>query len=202
MSEALQGLLKRIQEQGISKADQERSEIITAARGEAGKIVAEARNDAENITRQAREEAQNIVERGKIALGQASRDILIHLRNEMVARMTKVIKDNMKEVMTPEFMKKIVTDMVAEYLRADSGAGLKLEVMVAPDDLEKMQAMLQGGIGVTFKEQPKVLGSRDIESGLRVSVKDNDVFFDFSDEALAEIICNYAGSRFAEYFNR
>lgn len=202
MSEELQGLLKRIQEQGISKADQERSEIIAKAKAEAEKIVADARSNAENITKQADEEAQNTVERGKAALSQASRDILIQLKNEMIARMTKVVKDNLKDVMTPDFMKKIIADMAAKYLNADAGTDMKLEVMVAPDELEKMQALLMSSLAASFKTEPKVFGSRDMESGMKVSFKDDDVFFDFSDEALAEIICSYAGPRFAEYFNK
>jgi V/A-type H+-transporting ATPase subunit E len=202
MSEELQGLLNRIQEEGIAKADKERSTILAAAKAEAAKITTEARRAAEDIIRQAREDADNTVERGKIALGQAARDILIQLRNEMTARMTKVVKNNMGEVMTPEFMTGIISEMTAQYLRSAPGADLKLEVMVAPGDLARMQALLANSVGASFKGQPKVLESRDIESGLQVSVKDGDVFFDFSDEALTEVICGYAGPRFAEYFNR
>ncbi len=202
MAEELQGLLKRIQEQGISKADQEKSEIIAAAKAEAEKIVADAKAQAEIITKQAEDTAKNTEERGKDALSQASRDILIQLKNEMIARMTKVVKDNLKDVMTPDFMKKIITDMLAKYLSSSVGSDMKLDVMVAPDDLNKMQALLQGSLGVSFKTQPKVMASRDMESGLKVSFKDDDVFFDFSDEALVEIICAYAGPRFAEYFNK
>ncbi len=202
MSEELQGLLKRIQEQGISKADQERSDIIAKAKTEAEKIVAEAKANAENIAKQADEEARNTVERGKAALTQASRDILIQLKNEMIARMNKVVKDNLKDVMTPDFMKKIIADMTAKYLNADAGADMKLEVMVAPDELEKMQTLLMSSLAASFKTEPKIFASRDMDSGLKVSFKDDDVFFDFSDEALAEIICGYAGPRFAEYFNK
>ncbi len=202
MSEELQGLLKRIQEEGISKADQEKNEIITAAKSEADMIINDAKLKAEEIIRKATDDGQNTLQRGKEALGQASRDILIQLKNEMVGRMEKVVKSNLKEVMTPEFMSKIISDMVAKYLAAKPGAELNLEVMVAAEERKKMEQMLHAGVAKSFKHTPKVFGAHDIESGLKVSFTDDDVYFDFSDEALTEIICKYAGPRFAEYFNK
>lgn len=202
MSEELQGLLKRIQEEGISKADQEKNEIIAAAKSEADMIINDAKLKAEEIIRKANDDGQNTMQRGKEALEQASRDILIQLKNEMITRMEKVVKTNLKDVMTPEFMGKIISDMVVKYLKDDSDGELELEIMVSAEERKKMQQMLQSSVGKSFKHEPKVFGAHDIESGLKVSFNNNDVFFDFSDEALAEIICDYAGPRFAEYFSK
>ncbi|MDD2478425.1 MAG: hypothetical protein PHS31_00885 [Victivallaceae bacterium] len=200
MAEELQGLLKRIHEEGLSKADQQKSEIIAAAKEEAKSIIAKAKAEADVIIKNAKTEEEANVAKGKATLSQASRDILVQLKNEMSKRIDKVVKASIKDVMTPEFMGKIISEMTSKYLQSDSKAELTLETMVAPADLEKMEKLIKGSLTASFKNDPKIFSDHDIDSGLKINVKGDDAFFDFTDEAFAELICGYAGPRFTEYF--
>lgn len=200
MSEELQGLLKRIHEEGLSKADQEKNEIIAAAKEEAKNMIAKAKADADVIIKNAKEEEEASVAKGKVTLSQASRDILVQLKNEMSKRIDRIVKASIKDVMTPEFMGKIIIEMTSKYLDSDAQDELTLETMVAPSDLEKMEILIRGSLTASFKNDPKIFSDHDIDSGLKISIKGDDAFFDFTDEAFAELICGYAGPRFTEYF--
>ena len=146
MAEELQGLLKRIHEEGLSKAEQEKKDIIAVAEGEAEKILAEAKTKAEAMIKAAKEETDNYTAKGKAALEQASRDILVQLKNEMIKRIEKIVKTTLKDAMNPEFMKEIISTMAEKYLQADPKAELSLHVLVAAKDLEKLENLLKGSL--------------------------------------------------------
>ena len=58
MAEELQGILNRINADGIAKADAERNAIIEKAKAEAAKIVSDAKGEAAEIVKNAQSEAE------------------------------------------------------------------------------------------------------------------------------------------------
>ena len=80
MAEELQGILDRINADGIAKADAERKEIIAKAKDEAAKIIADAKAEAACIVKNAEGEADAFRKRAENALVQAARDIKISLK--------------------------------------------------------------------------------------------------------------------------
>jgi hypothetical protein len=61
-----------------------------------------------------------------------------------------------------------------------------------------MEKQLRAGLAGNLKQSPHILAGQDIDSGLKFSVSGDNVFFDFSDNAIADIICAYVGPRLAE----
>ena len=57
MAEELQGLLDRIQSEGIAKAEAEKTKIVEDAKAEAAKIVAAAKEEAASIVKKAKPRA-------------------------------------------------------------------------------------------------------------------------------------------------
>ena len=80
MAEELQGLLNRIQTEGIEKAEAEKAEIIGNAKAEAAKIIEKAKEEAASIVKKANEEAEISVSKGNAAIRQAARDMKKGLR--------------------------------------------------------------------------------------------------------------------------
>ena len=87
MAEELQGLLDRIQSEGIAKAEAEKTKIVEDAKAEAAKIVAAAEAKAASIVKKANEEAEISVAKGNDAIKQAARDVLIALRADIEKRL-------------------------------------------------------------------------------------------------------------------
>jgi V/A-type H+-transporting ATPase subunit E len=200
MAEELQGLLEKIHQEGIKKADDEKAKIISDAKEEAEKIINKAKEESEAIRKKAEEDAANTEKRAKATIQQAARDIVLSLRAELETRLREVVKGGIGEAMTPDLMIKILTEMVKNYLSKGSDAAPSIEVLLCRDDLEKMDAMFKGSLIAGLKTKPDLSLGHDLSAGLKVNFKGDDVFFDFSDEAIADIICSYTGPKLAEYF--
>jgi V/A-type H+-transporting ATPase subunit E len=193
-------LLNRIQEEGVRKADEEKETILSSAKNEAEKIIADAKAEADAIRKAAIDDAATSEARAKSAIQQASRDIILALRADLESRLNSVVKDSIGQAMTKETMGKILLEMVQAY-RANSGKGEpSLELILAKKDLDEMASYFQGSLVADLKSTPDLSLGHDLSSGLKIGFKGDDVFFDFSDEALADLICEFIGPKLAAYF--
>ena len=194
MAEDVQGLLDKIHNDGIAKAEQEKEAIITAAKEEAARIVAEAKEQAENLKKSAQTEAQAGQDKANDAIRQAARDAVIALKADLLAKLNAVVHSCIGDAMTPEVMKQIILTMAQSYAK-DANAGESLEVLISKQEQEQTQAFLKEQLLKELKATPVIELTTDFNSGLQISFRDNDVYFDFSDDALAEVICRFVGPK-------
>ncbi len=198
MAQELQGLLERIQEEGIKKADGEKERIVSEAKAEAEKILKEAKEEAVNITKKAEEGAAALEARAKAAIQQASRDIILTLKDDLKTRLEKVVKSAAEDTLSPEFMGKMILEMVKNY-KGESDA--KMELLVGKDDLDKMTGSCLAAISADLKQNPEIAVGDDIGAGLKVGFEGQDLFLDFTDDALTDLICSFIGPRLATLLN-
>ena len=196
MAEDLQSLLAKIQEQGLDKANAERAAIIKKAEQEAAEITAKAKAAADAMRRAAEEECASLTKRAESAVKQAARDIVLKLNVELKERLNTILQENTANAMTPELMGRIINEMAAAYIK-DGKQEAKLEVLVSPKSLEEMNAALKGSLKDSFVKQPTLFADMELGGGLKVSVSGNDVFYDFSDDAITDIVAAYIGPRLA-----
>ncbi len=192
MSEDVQGLLEKIHNDGIAKAKQEEEAILAAAKKEAARIVSDARAEAEALKRAAESEAAAGQEKANAAIRQAARDAVIALKADLLKKLNAVIHACIGQAMTPEVMKEIILKMADAYGRDAAGS---LEVLLSRQDQERAEAYLKSQLAAELKANPVIELTSDFNSGLQISFRDNDVYFDFSDEALAEVICRFVGPK-------
>lgn len=197
MAEELQGLLDKIQTEGIEKAESEKSRIIADAKAEAAKIIAEAKNQAETIVKKAEEDAEVSQAKGAAAIRQAARDVIIALRSDIETRLRKLAADCVGDAMTPEVMGQIVLEMVKAYREKNPSGDAAVELLLAPKDAEKLAALLKGSLLAGLRTNPVINVGNDFASGLQIGFKGSDVFLDFSDDALADVICAFVGPKLA-----
>ncbi len=196
MAEDLQSLLAKIQEQGLDKANAERAAIIKKAEQDAAEITAKAKAAADAMRRAAEEECASLTKRAESAVKQAARDIVLKLNVELKERLNAILQENTANAMTPELMGRIINEMAAAYIK-DGKQEAKLEVLVSPKSLEEMNAALKGSLKDSFVKQPTLFADMELGGGLKVSVSGNDVFYDFSDDAITDIVAAYIGPRLA-----
>ena len=194
MAEDVQGLLDKIHNDGIAKAEQEKEAIIAAAKEEAARIVAEAKEQAENLKKSAQTEAQTGQDKANDAIRQAARDAVIALKADLLAKLNAVVHSCIGDAMTPEVMKQIVLTMAQSYAK-DANAGESLEVLISKQEQEQTQAFLKEQLLKELKANPVIELTTDFNSGLQISFRNSDVYFDFSDDALAEVICRFVGPK-------
>lgn len=195
MAEELQGLLERIHEEGIKKADSEKDTILTAAKAEAEEILNSAKAEAEQIRGSAKNDAKSSEERAKSAIQQASRDILLALRNDLETRLKTVVKDSIGDAMTTEVMGGILIEMVKSYRENNPSNDPSIEVIIAKSDYESMEKLFKGSLLKDLKDNPDLSIGHDFSGGLKIGFKGDDVFFDFSDDAISDLICSLIGPK-------
>lgn len=195
MAEELQSLLEKIQREGIEKASAERDKILADAQSQAQAIIAEARSGAEKILSEAAKDAETMQKRSENAIRQAARDILLELKSELKKRLENITRKSLDNALNAGLMAEIIRDIAAAAANKNSADSGKLEAMVAPAKCEELIAQLTTAVGADFAAGGSIFPSSAAGRGLKVSVEGDQVFFDLSDTALTEMICEYAGSR-------
>jgi V/A-type H+-transporting ATPase subunit E len=198
VAEKLQGLLEKIRTEGLEKAEAEKQKIIEDAKKEAKEITKKAQTEAEEIIKKAKEDAGNLEKRSETAVKQASRDILLKLKGELQARLENIVHNLSNESMNVEFMGELIKNMADSFTKKDSSSELTLEALTSPKDCEKLTELLKGSLAESFKETPEVFSSSDVGGGLKIGFKGSDVFFDFTDDAISDLICAYVSPKLAE----
>lgn len=190
MAEELQGILDRINADGIAKADAERNAIIEKAEKDAAKIVADAKAQAEEIKKSAESEAAAFEKRAENALRQAARDIKISLKSELESRINKAVENASAEALSPEFMAQLIK-MAAEKFVASPDE--EVSVSCAVKDTSALDAALKAALADSLKKEPQILGNSSIRNGLEVSFQDGAFCIDFTGDAVNDLFSAYAG---------
>jgi V/A-type H+-transporting ATPase subunit E len=196
MAEELQGLLNRIKEEGITKAEAEGAALLAKARAEAAAIVAQGRAEAEALRAAAGKDAALAKEKGEAALKQSARDVLIGLRKSLDSELTRTVGLAVEEALGPEVLVGILDHLVAAF--AQRGGRVEgLEVLLSPEDQKKLEALVLARFkdrlkgGVTLRPVP------DIAGGIKVAAKGDALFFDFTAGAITESLCAFVNPRIA-----
>ena len=132
---------------------------------------------------------------GKASVKQAARDVLLSLQADLDQRLKSLVQASLGEALTPEVLGKIVLKMAEKYL--DGATDDQLEILLSPADAEALEAGLKAGVLSELKNKPEIKLSNAVASGLKIGIKGSDLYFDFSNDALTEVICNYAGPKLA-----
>ena len=116
MAEELQSLLNRINEEGLKKAESERAEIIAAAEKKAKQIVSAANEEAAAIRANAQSDAEALRKRAEAAVKQASRDVLLELKNELERRLVAAVGGAAAAAFSPELMASIIKELATKFI--------------------------------------------------------------------------------------
>ena len=195
MAEELQSLLDKINEEGVRKAEAQRSEIIAAAEAEAKAIRAKAAEDTEAVVKAAKEEAAGLQARAESAVRQAARDILLELQSELQRRITRAVSSAAEQALTPELMAGLIRDLAAKFAASPDA---QLTVLSAAKDVPALEAALRSALADSFRSRPKLFASPEIKGGMEVSFKNGEVYFDFTSDAITELVAEYIGPRLAK----
>ncbi|MDR0932859.1 MAG: hypothetical protein LBM70_07580 [Victivallales bacterium] len=192
MAEKFQSLLDKINEKGVKAAEASAATIVEAAEKEAKAIRDKAKADAEASAKHAEEHASSLQKRAESAIRQAARDIILELQQELESRLTRAVSDAANQALTPEFMAQLVKELAGAFAAKPND---QLTVLTALKDVAPLDAALKASLKSSFVNAPKVFGDAGIKGGLEVNFKNGEVYFDFSSEAITELVGDYIGPR-------
>jgi len=188
MTEELQGLLDRIQQDGVEKARARGEELLAAAREEAERIGAEAREQAGNLLKEAERNSAASAERGRKALDQAARDVMLSLEERIAAALRELVGRELPDALTPAALADMLAVAVKNYCDGEGSSG-RLEVLLNQEQQKAVRDHFMKRFSEELREGVDIKGDDDVVSGFRISVVDNKVHHDFSGDALADAVC-------------
>lgn len=171
--EDLQGLLEKINREGVEKANAESARIVGDAEAKASAIVKEAEEKAARAKADAEKAAADYRERAAVTVKQAARDVVIEVR-ESVTRMLEGLLA--KDVDAALGDSQTAVALVADAVRGLAGPGEVVAGAKLAAALKAQAAALKGFAVVT----DDALGA-----GFSVRTDGGRVEHDFSDKAIA-----------------
>ena len=185
----LQELIDQIKNDGVKAAETEAASILESAKAEAEKIISDAKAEAEKIMLEARAQNERFVRAGEDSIRQAGRNLLISFRESVAKELNAIAGDHVKEALSSDALAQLILTAVENWTKDTEAEDIS--VLVGSKDLASIEAELLAGLkermcrGVTLKPDDS------FEGGFRISVQDGRVYYDYSAEAITELLSVY-----------
>ena len=188
MEMELNSLIEKIKKEGITEAKSKSEEIIKQAQEQKNTIIKEAEDKAGIIIKKAESEAERLKDNSQQAVIQAVRDATLSLKDQIKNVFEAILKREIEETLSDEFIAQLILKLAKswpENKKAD------LEILTSQKDKQRLAELILSkfknrlSAGITFKVSP------NINKGIYIGIKGKDVYYDFTDEAILEIIKEY-----------
>jgi V/A-type H+-transporting ATPase subunit E len=185
MADQLQGLLERINREGLEKAEAERQRLVAAAQAEAQALIDKARTETECLVAEARRETDKLRIAGEASLQQAARDVIIALEIELKTALTNIVREDVSQALSPERLADIILELTRAYTATDRQA----TVQVPEAQMDALQATFTARLANYLQSGIELKPVPDLDAGLRLSWSGDHMVHDFSVEAITELLC-------------
>ena len=185
MAQEIKDLIAKIQQEGIQAAEEKAAQIKAQADSDSAKIIAEAKIEAQKIIEQAKSQAKSQKDSTQAALKQAGRDLLISLRQEIIAMLERLIKSDLRQALSAKELSVIIGSLIKN---APLTLGSQIIVSLNKQDKDKLEQGLLKELIETTKKQIVLKAQDAIDSGFIISFDAGKSIFDFSGQALSDYI--------------
>ena len=196
MEVKLDSLIEKIKSEGVESAQKESNEIIEKANQKAADIVAKAKKEGEAIETKAEAKAKQFQENAELAIQQAARDGELAFKSRITDLFDAVFKREVKSALTPDFMKEMILKIVSEWKDSD------VQVTVSETESAKLQDVLFAGLAEDVKKGITIRPSSAVAGGFQIGVKDENVYYDFTDDSFAAILKSFLNPRLNEILGK
>ena len=189
----LQELIEQIKKDGVDAAETQAAAILESAKAEAEKIVAEAKLQADKLIADAKSENEKTVKSGEDALRQAGRNLLISFRESVTRELRAIVSDNVNAVCSSDAFAKLVINAVECW--AGKPEADDITVILNADDLAKLEETLLAELKTKMLSGVTLKANDNFDGGFRIAVNNGAVYYDYSAEAVTDMLSNYLSPR-------
>ena len=193
MDVKLENLIEKIKKEGVEEAEQNAEEVINNAKKEAAQIVKRAKDEAQHIKDDAQKTADKFQKNAELALQQAMRDTELLAREKITQLLDDVFKREVKSAMSPDFLKELILEIVRAWAKTS-----KVEVTLNGEHREKVRDLLASGLQDDIKNTLTIKLGDSKSQGFRIGIKDDAVYYDISDESIAELLKTFLNPNIQE----
>ncbi|MDR0601097.1 MAG: V-type ATP synthase subunit E [Treponema sp.] len=191
----LQELIDKIKRDGIESASQEAARLTSEAEAEAKRIVDLAKKEAEAIVSGAKTDAERFEKAGTAALEQASRNLILAFRGEIQTLLDRIVSRETAASYGEDVLKAVLPDLVKSWA-GNPGSGA-FDLILPEAELGRLQSYLTGKLAAELGRGIELKSDRNLAAGFRIANKDGSAYYDFSAEAVAELLSAYLNPRLA-----
>lgn len=200
-NEKIQKICDAIRVQTLNPALEEADAIIEEAKEKAKKIIFDAEKAAENEKKRAREEIEKDRNVFESSLGQASKQAVESLRQEIEK---KLFQPKLKELVRQNTGKaEPISQLVRALVKALEKEGVRSNLTatvaksVSPNEVN---ALLGADILKSLDKNEVVLG--DFFGGAKIRVAADNLICDMSDQAIYELLIRFVHNELRKFFFR
>lgn len=183
MEVKLESLIEKIKKDGVEEAKKASGELINSTKEQAAKILDDARSQATNLIEGAKKETAGFRKSAEDAIKQAGRDLVLNLREELTKLFDRILKRDLSECLTPEFLKQLIVKIVDNW---STGKNSSLEILASSKDKKQLEELLFSRFKNEANNTITIKASSNIDKGFRIGIKGENVHYDFSDESILE----------------
>jgi len=190
----VQELIDKIKKDGVKAATEEANRIKAEAETEARRLVDVAKKEADELISRGKQDAQRSEKAGIAALEQASRNLILTFRDEITSLLNRIINDSVSANYNDDVLKAALPDLLKAW--ADKGSD-NLTVILPENELSRLQGYFSDKLAAELNKGVELKSNRKLTSGFRISNKEGSVYYDFSSEAVAQLLSTYLNPRLA-----
>jgi len=191
----VQELIDKIKKDGIETATEEAARVKLEAQAEARRIVDAAKKEAEDIVARGKQDAERSEKAGVAALEQASRNLILVFKDEIQALLNKLISELTTANYGTDVLKAALPDLLKTWAAKGSN---DLAVILPQGELDKLQGFFGEKLSGELSKGVELKSSRKLTCGFQISNKEGSVYYDFSAEAVAQLLSTYLNPKLAE----
>ncbi len=189
----LKELIDQIKENGVKAAENEAESILEAAKAEAEKIISDAQAQSERILADAKSENERMVSSSEAAIRNAGRNLLISFRESVARELKAIIGENVAKVYSSDTMAQLVVKVVEGW--AAKPETDNIEVVLNSDSLKSLENAVLAGLKDRMLDGVTLKANDNFDGGFRVSVNNGNAYYDYSTEAVVDMLSNYLSPR-------
>lgn len=191
----LQDLIEQIKKDGVEAAETQAEAIISAAKEQAEKIIADARIKADKLIADAKAENEKTVKSGEDAIRQAGRNLLISFRESVTRELKAIVGSNVNAVYSSDEFAQLIVKAVEGWTK-NPGAE-DIAVILNSADLKKLEEILPALFKEKIHDTITLKANDNFDGGFRIAVNNGAVYYDFSAQAVTDMLSEYLSPRVA-----
>ena len=192
----LQELIEQIKKEGVEAANAEAEAILNAAKQQAQTIVAEAEAQADKLLLTAKSENERMVKSSEEAIRQAGRNLLISFRESVTRELRAIVGEQVTAVYSSDAFAKIIVSAVEHWVSKPDAE--ELEVILNTNDLQSLEDSLLAQFKAKALNGITLKANDNFDGGFRIAVNNGSVYYDYSSEAVVDMISNYLSPKVTE----
>lgn len=201
MAEELQGLIDRIQQEGVAKAQAEAESLVAQAEERAAQIVKAAEEQAAAKLQAAKEGAEQFTERSRKTLEQAARNLLILIGQGVENILGEIAGKEVDAALNVTVVEKMLLKLLDSFATHETD-GKQIDLLLSPEDHAELSKFFAERYREKMVEGVELRTDSDVVKGFKVSLVDDQVYHDFTAPAIAEALMNLLRPDLAEIVYR